>query len=271
MAPQRCSKYDVNKDDVELRQSDELLCQVCTSESLRKGKSREDPKEDLKIICVLYENLVDKLKVKKKTANDKPKIRFRWLGSLDLLKDFLTLVLKKAGSWAESRKSSISFKTANLMITFYKNTLTLQLQGSKATEIANFLISLKEIEASTESNKGGIDESCLTVSPDDKTQSDALSVSSGSTSPSYHSSSYSPTGPNITQWSELVSNFQPDTPQLFHQNGDNVNSGLLQQALDQLATFESDLANIRKENTANGYQISPGKKDSILVLKNVRN
>ena len=44
-----------------------------------------------------------------------------------------------------------------------------------------------------------------------------------------------------------MSNFQPDTPQLFDQNGQNVNSGLLQQALDQLATFESDLANIRKE------------------------
>ena len=196
----------------------------------------------------MYENLVDKLKVKKKTVNDKPKIRFHWLGSLDLLKDFVTLVLKKSGSWSESRKSSISFKTANLTITFYKNTLTLQLQGNKATEIANLLISLKETEASTKSNKGRIDESCSTVLPDDKTQSDALSVSSGSTSPSYHSSSYSPTGPNITQWSELVSNFQPDTPQLFDQNGDNVNSGLLQEALDQLATFESDLANIRKEN-----------------------
>ena len=66
-------------------------------------------------------------------------------------------------------------------------------------------------------------------------------------SPSYHSSSYSPTGPNITQWSELVSNFQPETPQLFNQNGENVNSGLLQHNLDQLAKFESDLANIRKE------------------------
>ena len=128
-----------------------------------------------------------------------------------------------------------------------KYALTLQLQGNKATEIANLLISLKEIEASTKSNKGGIDESCSTVLLDDKTQSDALSVSSGSTSPSYHSSSYSPTEPNITQWSELVSNFQPDAPQLFDQNGNNVNSGLLQQALDQLATFESDLANIRKE------------------------
>ena len=44
-----------------------------------------------------------------------------------------------------------------------------------------------------------------------------------------------------------MSNFQPDTPQLFDQNGENVNSGLLQHALDQLPTFESDLANIRKE------------------------
>ena len=155
MAPKRCSRCNVNKDDVELRQSDELLCQVCTNESLRKGKSRGDPKEDLKIMYVLYESLVDKLKVKKKTVNDKPKIRFRWLGSLDFLKEFVTLVLKKSGSWSESRKSSISFKTANLTIAFYKNTLTFQLQGNKATEIANLLISLKEIEASTNPIKAG--------------------------------------------------------------------------------------------------------------------
>ena len=72
MAPKRCSRCNVNKEDVELRQSDELLCQVCTIESLRKGKLREDPKENLKIIYVLYENFVDKLKVKKKTVDDKP-------------------------------------------------------------------------------------------------------------------------------------------------------------------------------------------------------
>ena len=186
---------------------------------LRKGKLREDPKQNIKIIYVLWENLVNKLKEKKKTVNGKPKIRFRWLGTLDLLKDFVTLVLKKSGSWSESRKSSISFKTANLTIMFHKNNLTLQLQGNKATEISN----LKEIEASSKSNKGGTDESSSTVLPDDKTQSHALSVSSGSTISSYHSSSYSPTGPNITQWSELVSNFQPDTLQLFYQNGENVN------------------------------------------------
>ena len=44
-----------------------------------------------------------------------------------------------------------------------------------------------------------------------------------------------------------MSNFQPDTPQLFDQNSENVNTDLLQQAFNQLATFESDLANIRKE------------------------
>ena len=84
------------------------------------------------------------------------------------------------------------------MITFHKNDLTLQMQGNKATEISN----LKEIEASSESNIGGTDESSSTVLPDDKTQSHALSVSSESTISSYHSSYYSPTGPNITQWSD---------------------------------------------------------------------
>ena len=76
MVPKRCSRCNVNKED------DELLCQVCTHESLRKGKPREDPKENLKIIYVLYKNLADKLKVKKKTVNDKPEIRFRLLQSV---------------------------------------------------------------------------------------------------------------------------------------------------------------------------------------------
>ena len=124
MAPKMCSRCNVNKHDVESRQSDELLCQVCTNESLRKGKPRGDLKENLKIIYVLNENLADKLKVKKETINDKPKIIFSWLGTLDMLKNFVTLVLKKSGSWSESRKLSISFKTENLTITFYKNTPT---------------------------------------------------------------------------------------------------------------------------------------------------
>ena len=132
---------------MELRQSDELLCQACPSESLREEIPENQKEEDLKILHVMHDNLVEKLKVKRKTVKGKPKIRFRWMGTFDLLKDRVTLILKKPGTWSESRRSSVSFKTSNLTITFYRNTLTLQLQGSQATETSDFLVSLKKTEA----------------------------------------------------------------------------------------------------------------------------
>ena len=104
------------------------------------------------------------------------------MGTFDLLKDLVTLILKKSGTWSESRRSSVSFKTSNLTITFYKNTLTLQLQGSQATETSDFLVSLKKAEAKAKNSEIYFEES--TSSPaethEDKTDSDSdtLSVSS---------------------------------------------------------------------------------------------
>ena len=69
------------------------------------------------------------------------------MGTFDLLKDLVTLILKKSSTWSESRRSSVSFKTSHLTITFFKNTLTLQLQGSQATETSDFLVPLKKTEA----------------------------------------------------------------------------------------------------------------------------
>ena len=44
--------------------------------SLREEIPENQKEEDLKILYVMYENLVEKLKVKRKTVKDKPKIRF---------------------------------------------------------------------------------------------------------------------------------------------------------------------------------------------------
>ena len=126
----------------------------------------------------MYENLVEKFKVKRKTVKGKPKIRFRWMGTFDLLKDLVTLILKKSGTWSESRRSSVSFKTSNLTITFYKNTLTLQLQGSQATETSDFLVSLTKTEAKAKNSEIYFEES--TSSPTeihgDKTDSDSRHI-----------------------------------------------------------------------------------------------
>ena len=61
---------------MELKQSDELLCQACASESLREEIPENQKEEDLKILYVMYESLVEKLKVKRKTVKRKPKISF---------------------------------------------------------------------------------------------------------------------------------------------------------------------------------------------------
>ena len=198
------------KEDVELRQSDELLCQACPSESLREEIPENQKEEDLKILYVMYENLVEKLKVKRKTVKGKPKIRFRWMGTLDLLKDLVTLILKKSGTWSESRRSSVSFKTSNLTITFYKNTLTLQLQGSQATETSDFLVSLKKTEAKAKNSEIYFEES--TSSPaetqGDKTDSDSdtLSVSSEETVPchTYSTLRKDQTLPSGLKWHQII-------------------------------------------------------------------
>ena len=241
-----CSRCKKSKDDVELRQTNELLCQACPSESLREEIPENQKEEDLKILYIMYENLVEKLKVKRKTVKGKLKIRFRWMGTFDLLKDLVTLILKKSGTWSESRRSSVSFKTSNLTITFYKNTLTLQLQGSQATKTSDFLVSLKKAEAKAKNSEIYFEES--TSSPaethGDKTDSDSdtLSVSSEETVPC-HTYSHTPKGPNVTQWSELASDYYPSTPQIAEQG---ISTGLLLQADEKFSGIQNDLAKIRQ-------------------------
>ena len=58
----------------------------------------------------------------------------------------VTLVLKKTGTWQETRRkaSSTSFKTANLTITHYSSTQTLQC-GNKSKECVSYIKSLLDI------------------------------------------------------------------------------------------------------------------------------
>ena len=67
-------------------------------------------------------------------------------------------------------------------------------------------------------------------------------VSSEETVPC-HTYSHTPKGPNVTQWSELASNYYPSTPQIAEQS---ISTGLLQQAVKKFSGIQNDLAKIRQ-------------------------
>ena len=55
--------------------------------------------------------------------------------------EFCTLILKKTGTWQETRRkaSSTSFKTADLTINHYSSTHTLQFLGNKSKECVSYI------------------------------------------------------------------------------------------------------------------------------------
>ena len=162
LQPRRCERCHQLAENVDLRQSDEMLCQKCAAKD-EINMTSQTSQVDFKIMYVLYENLIDKLKIKCKATKGKPKVRFRWKGNVDDLRDFVSLVLKKSGTWYDTRKSTKTFKTANLTVMYYMNTLTLQLRGNKAPETSEFLINLKETASSIKNKKGVLDSSSDTI------------------------------------------------------------------------------------------------------------
>ena len=93
LQPRRCERCHQLAENVDLRQSDELLCQKCAAKD-EINKTSQTSQVDFKIMYIVYENLIDKLKIKCKTTKGKPKGRFRWKGNVDELRDFVSVVLR---------------------------------------------------------------------------------------------------------------------------------------------------------------------------------
>ena len=157
MELQKCCVCKMSKEDVKLRVTDDLRCDLCifkTTNQLNTGPNpiEEDSEvgatglDDSRTICLLYENLLEKIVVKNRMHRGKIKTRMRWRGNLDSLKDFLTLVLRKNGTWIEhtKRTTSYTFKTEGLTLIYYPSTTTIQLQGKLSTEIVAKIKFLKE-------------------------------------------------------------------------------------------------------------------------------
>ena len=92
---------------------------------------------------VLFEDIIKFLTATSHGENY-VKEKFSWLGSYETLQDFVSIVIKRTGSWSEriqgnatesSRVMAHVFKSHNLTLTWYVNTKTLQLQGSDSKQI----------------------------------------------------------------------------------------------------------------------------------------
>ena len=152
-----CKKYS---HDVDIRQNDEVQCNECYSTlqtSSRPtpswphpqsdvGAAHQSDDSDLRATSMLYESLLDNLNIKQKAKGKKKnKVTYKWKGSLDQLKDFVSLVLKRSGSWHKHKRNRNTFKTGKLTISFYPSTQTLQFQGQDSDKVASSLSSMKNI------------------------------------------------------------------------------------------------------------------------------
>ena len=221
------------------------------------NKTSQTSQVDFKIRYILHENLIDKLKIKCKTTKGKPKVRFRWKGNVDELRDFFSLVLKKSGTWHDTRKSTKTFKTANLTVMYYMNALTLQLRGNKAPETSEFLINLKETASSIKKKKVVLDSSSDTIpsaSIDSKPEQNPVQdpheecechTNDTSSQTSTISSCLSPTtATSYTLWNEAVLNIDPDTPQSFIPEPNNTK---IHRVIADLNAVEDDLLQLHEK------------------------
>ena len=145
-------------EDVDLRQGDELKCKDCHLRSVKpyQGQGQEEnlatnlntsgqSDGELRATSFLYDHLLDKLVIKEKVSKGIKKSSFKWTGTTESLKDFVTLVLKKIGTWYKPKRKSISFKTANLTLVFYQNQ-SLQFHGKDTDKTKDRLASLKNMQ-----------------------------------------------------------------------------------------------------------------------------
>ena len=133
-------------------------------------------------------SLSGKVKIKLKNSKGEQRLNVKWLGSLQELNDFVTLVLKKTSTWQETRRkaSATSIKTANLTITHYSSTQTLQFLGNKSKECMSYIKSLLDM-----TNDGQADEQDNIVDQTEPNQGDHTSETTEVNSVSFLGSSFS--------------------------------------------------------------------------------
>ena len=106
----------------------------------------EGSSDNSRIEAVLYESLVKSLKIVN-GKKDKRKVKILWQGSLEALKDMVSLILNRIGEWTHQSGSGSSisahvFKSGGLTITWYSGTKTPQLQGNETEQC---LIHIQEL------------------------------------------------------------------------------------------------------------------------------
>ena len=99
---QTCDICKEKSNTEEIRQSDDMRCDKCVEHPSEKPRDRETSsnREDneaaeLRAVALMYRSLLRKVKIKLKNSKGAQRVNVKWLGSLQELKDFVTLVLKR--------------------------------------------------------------------------------------------------------------------------------------------------------------------------------
>ena len=128
--------------------------------------------DNSRIEAVLYESLVKSLKIIH-GKKDKQKVKILWQGSLEALKDMVSLIFNGTGDWTHrtgsgSPISAHVFKSGGLTIAWYSSTKTLQLQDNKAEQC---LIQIQELVKEHQKNSNTTDNdsnSSIDIYPSDE-------------------------------------------------------------------------------------------------------
>ena len=124
----------------------------------------EGSSENSRIEAVLCESLVKSLKIVN-GKKGKQKVKILWQGSLEALKDMVSLILTRTGEWTHlsGSGSSISahvFKSGGLTVTWYSSTKALQLQGNETEQCLSQIQELvKEHQKNSNTTENDADSS----------------------------------------------------------------------------------------------------------------
>ena len=99
---QTCDICKKKSNTVEIRQSDDLRCDKLIENPIEKPTDRETSSNrekneiaELRAVRLMYRSLLGKVNIKVNNSKSEQRVDVKWLGSLQELKDFVTLVLKK--------------------------------------------------------------------------------------------------------------------------------------------------------------------------------
>ena len=142
--------------------------------SIIKFVADDEDNRDEQALALLFADTLLKYLAKRKV---KGTTNYKFDGTLDELKDFVSLVLKRKGKWTgkkNTRKQTFSDSKAKLTLSWWPTSKTLQLQGTNEnvenfeTKLDNLLESIQKINPTKNDDSTNLNEKSSTISAPEK-------------------------------------------------------------------------------------------------------